>query len=260
MRRFAVAPILLPLVLSIAFSLACPRKCFARAKRAWTFQQLFDESDVVAIAVATSVTVADRSTDIDLLNRDRKSVIELIKKDPKSLLELFKGDQNYLEGIITTFSVRLVLKGSDPGGKIEVVHCRYKHGTPHVNNGPGLVCFRVDEGTEKALDRNSEFWLDYGPSHLLFLKERTDGRYEMMSGQMDPDDAVRERHRPRDHGYYGADGVTDIHFQPPLHSRVPKAYVVAIVVMAVGLVLIGSSWRSLRRKIRVGLVFNQIGP
>ena len=259
MRRFAVAPILLPLVLSITFSLACPRQCFARGKRAWTFQQLFDESDAVVIAVATSVTVADRNTHIDLLDRNRKSLMELLKNDPSKLLEFFKDNQ-YLEGIITTFSVRLVLKGGDPGGKIEVVHCRCKHGTPLVINGPGLVCFRVEEGTEKALDRNSEFWLDYGPSHLLFLKERTDGRYEMMSGQMDPDDAVREMHRPRDHGYYSADGVTDIHFQPPRSSRVPTTNIVTIVVMAIGLMLTGGSWWRLRRKIRVGLVYNQIGP
>ena len=95
-------------------------------------------------------------------------------------------------GVNTTFHVAAVLKGKVEGDKFRVFHYRLKPGVL-TEDGPLLVSFRqhgININTreaEVALGR---------PDYLLFLRKRKDGRYEPVSGQVDPVLSVREMYSP----------------------------------------------------------------
>lgn len=63
------------------------------------------------------------------------------------------------------FAIKHILKGKEEAKKIDVLHFRTDNQYP---NGPQLAKFRLKN------------------EYLLFLKSRTDGRYEPLSGQIDP--------------------------------------------------------------------------
>jgi hypothetical protein len=92
----------------------------------------------------------------------------------------------------TTFSVQTVLKGKVEGDMLTVLHYRLEKDV-RVDSGPLLVAFRT-RGMQVNL-RHGQLYLGR-PSYLLFLKRKNDGRYEMVSGQIDPALAVREMHHP----------------------------------------------------------------
>jgi hypothetical protein len=100
-----------------------------------------------------------------------------------------------LVGRNTTFTVDAVLKGQPGDRPLKVLHYRMKDGV-QAQNGPLLVAFRtkspVIEGGGAA-----KYKASLGtPQYLMFLRALPDGRYEPVSGQVDPALSVKEIYAP----------------------------------------------------------------
>jgi hypothetical protein len=79
--------------------------------------------------------------------------------------------------------------------KLTVLHYRLPDGV-EVINGPLLVKFRKDAVTLKGTINGKAFKAGLGrPEYMLFLRLRKDGRYEPVSGEIDPILSVRELNR-----------------------------------------------------------------
>jgi len=79
------------------------------------------------------------------------------------------------KGVETSFDVLTVLKG-EHGTKTLVLH-HFKLAKPEVTmNGPDLVTFEPKDKKR----------------YLMFLQREADGRYIAVSGQTDPEDAIKE--------------------------------------------------------------------
>jgi hypothetical protein len=99
----------------------------------------------------------------------------------------------------TTFQVKYVLKGKAQKGQIKVLHFRFGGQKEDIApqdvlgdiiiNGPNFVAFRT-----KAVGTTGRCWKPVrpAPEYLLFLRRLKDGRYEPVSGQIDPVLSVRE--------------------------------------------------------------------
>jgi hypothetical protein len=93
-----------------------------------------------------------------------------------------------------------VLKGKlDKDKTIKVLHYRLPQGV-QCANGPCLVSFRKDRIVLKGVAKGSKV----RPEYLLFLRARPDGRYEPVSGQIDPALSMREL-QPADNFLSGFD-------------------------------------------------------
>ncbi len=138
----------------------------ARLLESWSHKRLMKEADLVVIARAKSTADAD----------DR------LKDNP--------WEATFL-GQTTTLEVKAVLKGK-AGDTIKVLHYKLEDGVQLIN-GPLLVTFR----TKPLRVVTKEFKAELGaPEYLLFLKARKDGRYEPVSGRIDPALSVREMYQP----------------------------------------------------------------
>jgi len=74
-----------------------------------------------------------------------------------------------------------------------VLHFRLKEGVI-VNDGPSLVRFRTKRGLSI---RTKTIKAAAGkPDYMLFLKRNKDGRYEPVSGRIDPRLSVKEIYSP----------------------------------------------------------------
>jgi hypothetical protein len=154
----------------VALLLCVAPPAHARQVPHWPYDQLFRESHLVVIAEAeTSEPSKDAFPD-------------------KNLWPI------RIEGIVTTFEVKLILKGSESSKKIRVLHFRIKEirGLVGVINGPGFVQFAT--GPVKVSSKSG--WHIEKPSYLLFLKKMADGRYGAVTGQTDPIHSVREMFMP----------------------------------------------------------------
>jgi hypothetical protein len=94
-------------------------------------------------------------------------------------------------GVETAFKARAVVKDKVDGSKFTLLHYRFESdpGECFIFNGPLLVSFQLPE--KDRLIETRDGWksqVDY----MLFLKKRADGRYEAVSGQIDPGLAVRK--------------------------------------------------------------------
>jgi hypothetical protein len=142
----------------------------ARPVGVWSYQLLVEHSDLVLIGHVDATRAFD----------------EKLEKSPFS---------DILEGRITTFKVESVLKGTEPGEKIDLVHYLVNSRKP-VINGP-LPAHFVDkdrrttitsiDGVEVKQDR-----IEPRPAYLLFLKARPDGRFEPVTGQVDSSFSARK--------------------------------------------------------------------
>jgi hypothetical protein len=142
----------------------------ARPVPHWPYDQLFRESHLVVIAEAeTSEPSKDAFPD-------------------KNLWPI------RIEGIVTLFRVKLILKGSETSKTIRVLHFKIKEirGLVGVINGPGFVKFAT--GLVELSSKSGR--LETKPSYLLFLKKMADGRYGAVTGQTDPVYSVREMFVP----------------------------------------------------------------
>jgi Leucine Rich repeat len=139
----------------------------ARLLESWPYKRLFKESDLIVLAAATSTEKADDSF------VDRRWPLEFA-------------------GLNTTFEVKQVVHGKDPGKKIKVLHFRFGEvrkefkkdtGQLAIVDGPMFVGFRTKAFTIKRGNNTIEA---PQPEYMLFLKKLKDDRYEPISGKIDP--------------------------------------------------------------------------
>jgi len=164
------------LVILIAGSLLATTAS-ARQTEAWPYERLFQHADIVVIAVATTSVPNEQKW-----------------ADPIFAPQRFRG-------VTTQLRVVSTVKGS-PSQTIKVLHYKYAESTPPINDGPALISFftgpvsidvqplkgsatELKALSQKRLSRNN------APEYLLFLKERQDGSFEAVSGQVDPTFSVR---------------------------------------------------------------------
>lgn len=157
------------LAIVASLALSCSR-ADARRIESWSFQRLKESADLVVVASVASTKQWPEKVQDDLFGKD-------------------------LEGQLTTFNVAAVFKGQDIGKHIEVVHYRVKEGVL-LQDGPILACFRktgLRLGIE-AVDgvKHKAEVMEGTPYYLLFLKKRSDGKYEPVSGQIDSGLSVRK--------------------------------------------------------------------
>jgi hypothetical protein len=142
----------------------------ARLIENWPYERLFKEADLVVIATAGET--AD--------TKDRFST---------------KGWKAEFIGQETQFVAHSILKGKlGAEKKLTVLHYRLPKGVL-IANGPLLVKFRKDALALKGTINGNTFKAGLGrPDYLLFLRLRPDGRYEPVSGEVDPALSIRELH------------------------------------------------------------------
>jgi hypothetical protein len=149
------------LILALASLATWASTAEARVVPAWPYDKLLADADLVVIGRA--VSSADTGETLP------------------------DNSWGKLLGVETSFQPQAVLKGKLAGNKLTVLHYRLE-GKLMPPNGPMLVSFR------RAADKTKG-----GPDYLLFLKRRADGRYEPVTGQIDPAFSVREMSWPRGH-------------------------------------------------------------
>jgi hypothetical protein len=136
-----------------------------RSIEPWPYDKLFKKAELVVIARAIS-------------HRD---------VTPEDKIVSPKGMEAHFVGVITGFQVHHLLKGELKQKTLDLFHFRLKEGI-QIANGPLLVSFKV----QPIKDRGESFaeWAmpAYGgpPHYMLFLMKRADGRFECISGQIDP--------------------------------------------------------------------------
>jgi hypothetical protein len=146
---------------------ACSAPGSARFLENWPYEKLMKESDLVVIANAVRTEETD-------------------DEPPKHPWTIDFVGQN------TTFKVLHLLKGKVDGKEIKVLHFKWGKLKKDVNpNDPfaGLI----EDGPLFAA-----FHTRNGPDHMLFLKSLKDGRYEPVSGRIDPQLSVRVLSYPPD--------------------------------------------------------------
>ena len=153
--------------------------CHARPIPQWSYNRLFDESDLVVIGTVTT-------------NTDTTDVFKHQEND--------KG-AGYT-GVNSAFRTLRVLKG-DHIEAFTVLH--FRHSSPFVvADGMLVVTFRTSQlsfqGTVQSQDKKTapaSIAFDPGlPQYLLFLKRRPDGRYAPTTGQYDAALSFREMYEP----------------------------------------------------------------
>ena len=119
----------------------------ARLMKSWSYQELYDQSDLVVIAkpVSTQETT-------------EKATLPNISPDV------------HVVGLSTEFDISLVMKGDKSAKKAALHHYRLADPKQLMMNGPSLAAFDPKEHTR----------------FLLFLHREADGRYSPVSGQTDP--------------------------------------------------------------------------
>jgi hypothetical protein len=154
----------------------------ARVHEVWPAAKLVERADVVVIARFISSK--------DAKNGD---------KAPEPFPDLV--------GVESTFKVLAVIKGKLERKQIVVFHFRYPK-TAGREKGDNSIAGDPDEGKlhlvsfHQTPDIDGPCLLrfesdadDDPPRYLMFLKKRKDGRYECVSGQVDPDVSVNKLER-----------------------------------------------------------------
>jgi hypothetical protein len=119
----------------------------ARLMRSWTYQDLYDQADLVVIAKPLSTQ-----------DTSEQAVLPNIAPDV------------HVVGLSTDLDIRLVMKGDKILKKLVLHHYRLANPEIRMMNGPYLAAFDPKANT----------------SFLLFLHRESDGRYSPVSGQVDP--------------------------------------------------------------------------
>ena len=148
----------------------------ARQVEDWPYDRLFREAHLVMIGTVVKVKASE-------------------EKWPERF-----GKQDRFEAVETIFEASSFLKGKSLHD-VPVIHFKYRQGSRPYEDGPGFVSFRgksVAVETKSAKTEPGELKSKQRevrevsrPEYLLFLKGRADGRYEPVSGQLDPQLSVR---------------------------------------------------------------------
>jgi len=118
----------------------------AREVQGLSYQQMYDQADLVVIAKPVST------------------------QDTTEKTTLREMPRVHFIGLSTEFDIRLVMKGDTNVKKCVLHHYRLANPIEAAINGPDLASF------DPTKDR----------SFLLFLHRERDGRYSPVSGQIDP--------------------------------------------------------------------------
>ena len=160
--------------------LTCVLTAVGRLLPNWPYEKLFTEADVVVIAEPLSTI-------------DTTDVFSFGDYKPEDFT-----------GMNTKLRVSYSLKGDVKNGEISVLHFRYSDKLHMVADGALFVHFRIKTRAYKgevfhqsSKDGNPDEpervdKLLTPPDYLLFLKRRSDGRYEPVSGQYDSALSCRE--------------------------------------------------------------------
>ncbi len=169
------------LVLSLVSSISLcfiPSVTAGRLVENWPYERLNKEADLIVIATA----VATKDTSDTFI--DERWPLEFV-------------------GVNTTCEVLNTITGQISGKGIVVLH--FKFGKVHnramvrkdqiieIIDGPSFVSFRT---TPARIAIDSVETENHKVEYLLFLKKRKDGRYEPVSGRIDPNLSVRELFMP----------------------------------------------------------------
>jgi hypothetical protein len=119
----------------------------ARLMRSWTYQEMFDQADLVVIAKPAGTH-----------DTSEQAVLPNIAPDA------------HVIGLSTDFDVSVVMKGDKSTKKFVLHHYRLANPKELMMNGPSLASF-----DPKVYSR-----------FLLFLQREPDGRYSPVSGPTDP--------------------------------------------------------------------------
>ena len=136
----------------------------------WSFDRLFKEAEVIVIASAKGTA----------------------KSEDTPANEQFKTS---LIGQRTTFAIIKTLKGEAGDGPLTVTHFKLKDGV-QFNNGPLLVTFRTKGPVIEGGQATRFKAVLSTPQYLLFLKRSDGGRFEPVSGQIDPALSIKEIYEP----------------------------------------------------------------
>lgn len=178
MKHYTVGINFRVIVTAIAASLSLSSISSARKVEIWPYEKLLKEADLVVIACAVSKVATDDRWDADVFDSDG------------------------FTGVETTFELAALLKGKS-ANSFKVLHFQYKNSSIPFEDGPGLVSFLAEplsvgirrsgetEEGPKTLEPTKSKNLKPAPEYLLFLKRRADGRFEAVSGQVDPNSSVR---------------------------------------------------------------------
>lgn len=119
----------------------------ARTMRTWSYQELYDQSDLVVIAKPTSVQ-----------DTTEEAVLPNISPDV------------HVVGLSTEFEISVVMKGEKSVKKATLHHYRLADPKRLMDNAPNIASFDPKQHTR----------------FLLFLHREPDGRFSPVSGQTDP--------------------------------------------------------------------------
>lgn len=137
---------------------------YARPVRIWTQQELFDESDFVAI-VTTDRPVAVPNTHEFVSQREHLN--------------------DYLQQHESRLTVHSVLKGDRKPTEVTLIHFLKRKSVKFgMGNGPSYVWM----GTESLAPKHRSS--DQKPMYLVYLRARSDGKFDPVTGQMAPPDSV----------------------------------------------------------------------
>lgn len=142
-------------VLAVLILLGICSSAHARLMKSWDYKKLSAESDLIVIGIQAQPSEMTLNTII---------------------LPDIGPDEIKVNELITSFVVAGVLKGELGDKVIQLRHYALLSSEKTSLNGPGLVSF----------DPQQKY------AYLLFLKKGADGVFEPMSGQTDPDQAVKK--------------------------------------------------------------------
>ncbi len=159
--------------------LAFSASSLARLSRAWTYDDLVAEADFVGLLQPLSTESTDDEFSIEMGGRK-------IKFDGKN----------------TRFDVKAVFKDvaatEAPQRELTLLHFHDTGESVQIANGPSVVYFHIAPlfYSTKVLRDGQEVLSASGhrrePLCIAFLKRRTDGRFEAVTGQEDASESFRE--------------------------------------------------------------------
>ena len=148
----------------------------AHSMRDWTYDDLLKESDLVVIADVVDTKVVPTTDDLSANG-----------------LASFGHSFQQIE---TVFLVRTAIKGKHEQKRLAFVQFDIGPSGDTIPNGPTLFRFPKSDRIARTIGKGNE--RVYGEDYLLFLKVRKDGKYDPVTGQVDPVFSVRELGEPLD--------------------------------------------------------------
>ena len=167
------APFSAPVKIITATLLVFATTCLAHARlhKSWSYQELYDQADLVIIAKPISTQ-----------DTAEKAILPNIAPDV------------HVVGLSTEFEISVVMKGDKGKKKATLHHYRLTNPNELLANGPGLVSFDPKPPSTTTIKQGgvvtviNQQWP--AARFLLFLQLESDGRYSPVSGQTDPDISV----------------------------------------------------------------------